>query len=176
MTRASLQAAAAFVAAVLSVAGARAQEAEDFTGNQPSRGTVPVRAFVPGRGTGEVTLTIRSFGLGDRARPGEWTAVLVDVNDSSDKVRNVMVHLGAQDLDGDKSLMQRVIVTNPGSTQQTWLYTRLPLRRSRASTSRRGRRSMPAAAATRPGTPPANSSAPSRTFPACLAACPRKSG
>ncbi len=103
----------------------RAQVDEDYTGNTPGPAQIPSRAANPGRGSGEVRLVVRSFGLGNAARPGEWVGVLVEVSDNSDKVRNVIVRIIAPDLDGDDALMQRVIVTNPGAAQRVWLYMRL---------------------------------------------------
>ncbi|MBY0311997.1 MAG: hypothetical protein K2W85_08005 [Phycisphaerales bacterium] len=94
----------------------------------------PTRATAPGRGTGEVQLKVLSFGLGNRPRAGEWTGVPIEVTDSSTKVRNVMVRLACADLDGDLALMQRVIVTNPGTPQRVWIYLRLPFSRLDDST------------------------------------------
>lgn len=94
----------------------------------------PTRAVAPGRGTGEIQLKVQSFGLGNRPRAGEWTGVPVEVTDSSSKVRNVIVRLACADLDGDLGLMQRVIVTNPGTPQRVWIYLRLPFSRLDDST------------------------------------------
>ncbi len=89
----------------------------------------PARAAAPGRGTGEVQLKVQSFGVGNRPRAGEWVGVPIEVTDSSTKVRNVMVRIACADLDGDIALMQRVIVTNPGTPQRVWVYLRLPFSR-----------------------------------------------
>jgi hypothetical protein len=99
---------------------------EDFTGEQPKPQSVPTRAVQPGRGSNEVTLEVKSFGIGGVPRQGEWVGVRIAVNDSAEKVRNVMVRMSVLDSDGDTALMQRVIVTNPGTVQQVWLYLRLP--------------------------------------------------
>ena len=104
------------ILALLGAGSARAQE-EDFTGDRPARPSAPARVVQTGRGSGEVTITVRSFGVANVSRPGEWIGVWVDVSDSLDKVRNVMLRMGDRDLDGDTAHMQRVIVTNPGSTQ-----------------------------------------------------------
>lgn len=105
---------------------ALAQDGEDFTGNRPDRPNAPVRAALPKRGSGEVNIAVRSFGVGNVTRPGEAAGVWLEVTDSSDKVRNVMLRLRNEDIDGDVALMQRVIVTNPGSTQLVWMYLHLP--------------------------------------------------
>lgn len=99
---------------------------QDFSGDGPKNVTVPGRSALPGRGSGEVILTVRSFGLGNLARPGEWIPVVLEVSDSADKARNVVVRIDSPDLDNDTALMQRVIVTNPGVAQRVWLYLRLP--------------------------------------------------
>jgi hypothetical protein len=104
----------------------RAQVDEDYTGQTPARPQVPSRAANPGRGSGEIDLTVRSFGVGNNARPGEWIGVWVEISDHADKARNVIVRIVDRDLDGDDALMQRTIVTNPGATQRVWLYMRLP--------------------------------------------------
>ncbi len=104
----------------------RAQVDEDYSGQTPARPQIPSRAANPGRGSGDIQLQVRAFGLGNNARPGEWIGVWVQVTDSSDKVRNVIVRIIDPDLDGDDALMQRVIVTNPGAPQLVWLYMRLP--------------------------------------------------
>jgi hypothetical protein len=103
-----------------------AQVDEDYTGDTAARPNIPSRAAMPGAGSGEVQLNVRSFGLGNVARPGEWIGINVEVSDSSDKVRTVIVRIAVPDLDGDTALMQRVIVTNPGAIQRVWLYFRLP--------------------------------------------------
>jgi hypothetical protein len=105
---------------------ARAQDGEDFTNERPNRPVAPTRASLPGRGSGDVELAVRSFGVGNITRPGEWVGVWMEVKDKSDKPRNVMLRLANQDIDGDAALMQRVIVTNPGSTQLVWLYLHIP--------------------------------------------------
>lgn len=113
--------------AILALAArARAQDGEDFSGNRPDRPTAPVRANLNKRGSGEVTIAVRSFGVGNITRPGEAAGVWLEVTDSSDKVRNVMVRLKCEDIDGDSAQMQRVIVTNPGSTQLVWMYLHVP--------------------------------------------------
>ncbi|HVU63005.1 MAG TPA: hypothetical protein VHC70_03445 [Phycisphaerales bacterium] len=117
-------------AALVLSSGARAQQpdagGEDFTGETPRMPQMPSRAMQQGRGANEITLEVKSFGITGLARPGEWTGVRIAVNDSSEKVRNVMVRLSVLDPDGDTALMQRVIVTNPGAVQTLWLYLRLP--------------------------------------------------
>jgi hypothetical protein len=99
---------------------------EDYSNDRPERPNAPVRAQIPGSGSGEVTLNVRSFGIGNTARPGGVIGVLVEVSDSSDKIRPVMVRLNNPDPDGDTALNQRVIVTNPGVSKLVWLYMRLP--------------------------------------------------
>lgn len=87
----------------------------------------PAPAVLPtAKGSGEVAIAVRSFGLGNRARPGSWMGTQIDVTDNGLKARNVIVRLRLNDLDGDQTLMQRVIVSNPGTTQRVWMYLRLP--------------------------------------------------
>ncbi len=117
---------AAILAALALSLPALAQDAEDFTGDRPARPTMPTRATQSGGGSGEVKINVRSFGVGGVSRPGDWIGVWLEVSDSSDKVRNVMIRLANPDQDGDTALMQRVIVTNPGATQLVWIYARYP--------------------------------------------------
>ncbi len=105
---------------------ARAQDGEDFSGNRPERPNAPVRAALPKRGSGEVTIAVQSFGVGNITRPGEAAGVWLAITDSADKARNVIVRLKCEDIDGDSALMQRTIITNPGQTQLVWMYLHVP--------------------------------------------------
>ena len=105
---------------------ARAQDGEDFSGNRPERPNAPVRAALPKRGSGEVTIAVQSFGVGNITRPGEAAGVWLAITDSADKARNVIVRLKCEDIDGDSALMQRIIITNPGQTQLVWMYLHVP--------------------------------------------------
>ena len=80
----------------------------------------------PGGVASEVQLVVRSFGVGNRPRQGEWTGVEIELTDSADKPRNVLVRLACDDIDNDTLWTQRTVVTNPGARQLVWLYFRLP--------------------------------------------------
>lgn len=88
-----------------------------------AQGAVAAQASV---GTGEVRLKVVSFGVGGKARAGDWIGIQVDVTDNSTKVRDVLVRLNQPDADGDVAWVQRAITTNPAQRQSMWLYTRLP--------------------------------------------------
>ncbi len=94
---------------------------------EPAEGerTAPV-AGERGRGTGEVTLAVRTIGMGGKARAGEWVGVRVDVTDTGSQTRNVLIQAELPDSDGDTLLSQRVIATTPGDRRSVWLYLRIP--------------------------------------------------
>jgi hypothetical protein len=77
---------------------------------------------------GEVGLRITDVGLGNRARPGDWAAIQVDVlhRSSNPKPLAVIIRLDIPNDDGDRGMHQRVVVTNPNRPVSTWLYARLP--------------------------------------------------
>lgn len=75
---------------------------------------------------GEVQIRVGRFGVANAARVGDWCGVLVEVQDSSPKIRNVVVRMSIRDADGDITNTQRVAIPNPGKWEGVWLYTRLP--------------------------------------------------
>lgn len=81
--------------------------------------------------TGEIKLEVDAFGVGNSARPGDWVGVKVRMLDGSPKPRAVIVQLADRDSDGDRPTYRRVITLNPGVSQHTWLYFRLPFQGER---------------------------------------------
>lgn len=75
---------------------------------------------------GEVQVRVGRFGVANAARVGDWCGVLVEVQDSAPKIRNVVVRMSIRDADGDITNVQRVAIPNPGRWEGVWLYTRLP--------------------------------------------------
>lgn len=75
--------------------------------------------------SGEVTIDVRQIGL-RVTRPGEWAGFQLEITDSGSKARNVFVRLELPDPDGDRVIMQRWVVTNPGVKQSVWLYAWQP--------------------------------------------------
>ncbi len=80
----------------------------------------------PAASTGEVTLGLERFGLGDWARPGEIAAIRISAADVSVKPREVLIRMEGRDPDGDTPLFERQVVLNPGVVQGVWLYPLLP--------------------------------------------------
>lgn len=76
--------------------------------------------------SGEITVTCKSFGVGGVARPGDWVGVKLNIKDSTDRQREVIVRFLLTDADGDKPLPERSLTTNPGVNQPLWVYFRLP--------------------------------------------------
>ncbi len=76
--------------------------------------------------SGEIAIETRWFGAGGVTRQGEWVGLRVDVTDSFDRPREVVVRVGIDDVDGDRLMSQRVVTTNPGVRQQVWIYFRIP--------------------------------------------------
>lgn len=119
--------AAGVVALALNVADSRAQPGDGEDTPPPG----PVQA--PGlAAASEVRLNVRTFGVAGRPRPGAWTGVEVEIDDQATKPRNVMIRIAYEDNDGDTAVMQRTIVSNPGTRSAAWLYLRLPFDSSRA--------------------------------------------
>lgn len=75
---------------------------------------------------GEVAIRCEWFGVGNKARIGEWTGIQLRVNDSNDRPREVLIRIATQDPDGDKPLWETTLTTNPGVNQPVWTYLRLP--------------------------------------------------
>ena len=76
--------------------------------------------------SGEVAIQRAWFGVGNVCRPGEWTGIQLRINDSNDKPREVLIRIPTQDSDGDKTLWEATLTTNPGVNQPVWVYLRLP--------------------------------------------------
>ncbi|MEZ6233301.1 MAG: hypothetical protein R3B68_03840 [Phycisphaerales bacterium] len=74
----------------------------------------------------EVSLAVDQFGLGDAARPGGWIGLRVVFQDNTDRPRDIVIQAELRDADGDRPLYERVVTSNPGRRQQTWLYLFLP--------------------------------------------------
>jgi hypothetical protein len=81
----------------------------------------------------EIDLRVLQFGTGDRAKPGAWTGVQVQLTDLGAKAREVVVQLALPDEDGDTALYQALVPTTPGEKTTLWLYGRLPFRLSSQS-------------------------------------------
>ncbi len=77
-------------------------------------------------GTGDVTLSIERFGLGETSRPGEISGVRVRARDSGVKPREVLIRLEGRDPDGDTPYFERQVVLNPNTDQGVWLYPLIP--------------------------------------------------
>jgi hypothetical protein len=88
----------------------------------------PAQAQRLNEGTGEVTLNVRSLGLGGAVRAGDWIGILLDISDSADRQREVLVRLTTPDADGDRVHYERTLTTNPGVPQPLWVYMRVPYR------------------------------------------------
>lgn len=75
---------------------------------------------------GEVEVAAAAFGTGSTARPGEWIGLKLELTDSSDRPREVLVRVTLRDRDGDRPVWERTVATNPGLKQPVWVYCRLP--------------------------------------------------
>lgn len=75
---------------------------------------------------GEVEVAADAFGTGSTARPGEWIGLKLELTDSSDRPREVLVRVTLRDRDGDRPVWERSVATNPGLKQPVWVYCRLP--------------------------------------------------
>ncbi len=77
-------------------------------------------------GPDDVRIDLDRFGVGDRARPGEWCGIRVRFQDTAASQRTIIVRLELRDSDGDHPVYERVLTSNPGVLQTAWLYARLP--------------------------------------------------
>lgn len=112
--------------------------AEDFSPADPLRPVRPVRPAntaraIPGLSS-EIQIQVVQFGIGSTARPGDWIGVQIQLQDQTDRPRNVVVRLAIPDADGDTAEQERAVVSNPGVRQPVWLYTRLPFSAGRGDT------------------------------------------
>jgi hypothetical protein len=77
--------------------------------------------------TGEIEVSLGSFGVGGVARAGEWVGVQVVTTDPSPTVRQIVISAAIRDIDGDTAVFERSVASNPGVRQGAWLYFRLPM-------------------------------------------------
>ncbi len=81
-----------------------------------------------GVGQGEVAIVAVEFGLGDVVRPGSWAGLRLAITDRGVRQRELLVRLEIKDADGDTTLYERGLASNPGQRQEIWTYARLPFR------------------------------------------------
>ena len=74
----------------------------------------------------QVAIKLDSFGVGNRARKGDFAGVRLVLTLLSDAPKDVVVRLSGHDPDGDRPLIDRIVTLNPGQQQGVWLYERLP--------------------------------------------------
>jgi hypothetical protein len=108
--------------------------AEDFSPPDPLRPDATGRTAPELGVAAEVQLQVLEFGVGGKFRPGDWAPILVQVQDQTDRPRNIVVRFAQPDPDGDTTFQERAIVSNPGVRQPVWLYTRLPFGASMGQT------------------------------------------
>ena len=66
--------------------------------------TAPAQEPSVNEPSGEVAVQRGWFGVGNFARPGEYTGIQLRVNDSNDKPREILIRIPFTDADGDKAL------------------------------------------------------------------------
>jgi len=79
-----------------------------------------------GMAQGEVAVEAADVGLGGAVRPGSWIGVRLAVTDRGVRQRELLVRVELRDADGDTTLYERQIASNPGRRQSLWTYLRLP--------------------------------------------------
>ena len=79
-----------------------------------------------GVGQGEVAVQVVEFGLGDVVRPGSWAGLRLAITDRGVRQRELLVRFEIKDADGDTTLYERGLASNPGQRQEIWAYLRLP--------------------------------------------------
>ncbi len=95
-------------------------------------GVVCCASAASGQGTGdaqpsgEIDISADLFGVGGSARVGEWVGLRLELKDSAERPREVLVRVEVKDGDGDTILYQDSVATNPGFDQPAWVYFRLP--------------------------------------------------
>lgn len=77
---------------------------------------------------GEVAIQAVEFGLGDVVRPGSWAGLRLVITDRGVRQRELLIRLEVKDADGDTTLYERGLASNPGQRQEIWTYLRLPFR------------------------------------------------
>lgn len=93
---------------------------------QEDGGEDPAAAL--GVGQGEVAVSVIEFGLGNMVRQGEWAGLRLAVTDRGVRQRELLVRFEVKDADGDTTLYERGLASNPGQRQEIWAYLRLPYR------------------------------------------------
>jgi len=76
-----------------------------------------------------VSIDLRSFGLGNHARPGSWAPMrmtLLDLGEYDGQARRAELAWSVGDADGDRMLVSREITLNRGLPVTTWLHVPLP--------------------------------------------------
>ncbi len=81
-----------------------------------------------GIGQGEVAIEAIEFGLGDVVRRGSWAGLRLGITDRGVRQRELLIRVEVKDADGDTTLYERGLASNPGQRQQIWAYVRLPYR------------------------------------------------
>lgn len=81
-----------------------------------------------GVGQGEVAISAVEFGLGEVVRPGSWAGIRLSVIDRGVRQRELLIRVEMKDADGDTTLFERGLASNPGQRQEIWTYVRLPFR------------------------------------------------
>lgn len=74
----------------------------------------------------QVRLRVLQVGLRDRARPGDWTGVLVEYRDSAPAPRDLILAIELADADGDAVQYRSTVASTPGQAGRAWLYARVP--------------------------------------------------
>lgn len=74
----------------------------------------------------QIDMQVTHFGVGDRARPGDWAGIQVQLINRGANFPNVLVRMEMVDADGDIAQYSAAITANPGAKQSIWLYARLP--------------------------------------------------
>jgi hypothetical protein len=114
------------LAAVLAARGQDAVPAQGAPADQPASND-PLFAGSSESVRNEIAINVESFGLGKTARRCDWNGLLVSLKDTASTPRTVLVRLMLDDAEGDVTLQQRVVTTNPGGKDLVWLYARLPV-------------------------------------------------
>jgi len=78
--------------------------------------------------SGEVQLTLASFGVGRLVREGDWAGIQVQMLDTGTSGRDIVLRVSIRDEDGDQAQYDRIVTANPGVLQSFWLYCKIPYR------------------------------------------------
>ncbi|MDF1808576.1 MAG: DUF4350 domain-containing protein [Phycisphaerales bacterium] len=78
--------------------------------------------------SGDVQLTLASFGVGRLAREGDWAGIQVQMLDTGTSGRDVVLRVSVRDEDGDQAQYDRIVTANPGVLQSFWIYCKIPYR------------------------------------------------